>query len=257
MNTFSKVSLLVTASSALFLPACGSGGGEGKDYYVSVQSFRTGSKGFYFASSPSAEVYADPGGMFGRYYTLSEGFKNLIGVGANSDVAYEDDPRVGDDAGVYTRGSFNCGTPNVVDLGYYTSGGASGQGYLYIAFQGANGPSDDVAHFMGAANPNDVKVAGLNGTADNFWLVQDSASQILLVTLNGATIKIVMNFSTGLADVRLVVAAADDALSLQAGGNMNEPHVENTRTGEVYSVGGSAGEQVLVRRQTAFFAVDR
>lgn len=255
MNIFSKISLLLTASGALFLPACGGGGGDNQDYYVSVQGFRTGSKGFYISSSPSAEIFADPGGINGKWYSLSEGFTSLVGLGTNSDVAYENDPRTGDDGGVYTRGSVNVvnGDENVADVGYYTSGGSSGQGFLYVSFQGE--PSDDIAHFMGASNPTDVKVAGLGGNTTSFWVVQD-VSQLLLVSLNGATMKIVLDFSSGIAQVRLVVAAIEDTYELLPGqGNMNGDHV--SQGGNIYGVGGAASDQVLATRTTAFFAVDR
>ncbi len=243
MNTFSKISLLLTACSALFLPACGTGGGENNDYYVSVQKFRGGAKGFHISGSPSAEIFASAGGLNGGNFALTPSFKDTVALGMTEDSS--------DDESVYTRGSMNCGgSSDVVEMGYYTSGGASGQGFLYISFQDADGPSNNVIHFMGASTTDDVKMAGLTGTAAQFWDIPDISSTLIAST-QGTILKMGFNFSSGIADIRLIHGSATTAQRMQE--LMQD-------TGMTYEDAlaelMAESDQVLVIRATPFYAVE-
>lgn len=259
MNTFSEISLLLAASSALFLPACGGGGdGDNGDYYISVQTFKTGAKSFYLSASPSATIKADPGGILGEHFSLSGGFMDIFGTNFGQGTgAVEDGERsYGDDSGVYTRGSFrvNGHDGDLVDLGYYTVGGSSGQGYLYIAFQNDN-PSPAIAHFMGASMPEDVSIAGGGTSGGDYWVMPDEdARQLLIVSMRGAIMKIVFNFAAGHADVRLCVSTAykaDKDTSTEGGGNLNDHYDVNPDEDAI----NNGSEVVLSLRRMPFFAV--
>ncbi len=260
MNTFSKISLLLVASSALFLPACGGGGGGGgnSDYFISVQNFKTGAKGFYVSASPSATIKADPAGIIGNYFSLSQGFVDIFDTnfGQGTDAVEDGERSYGDDSGVYTKGSFtvNGSNSDPVDLGYYTVGGSSGQGYLYIAFQ-TDTPSSSIAHFMGASMPEDVTVAGGTNGGDYWVMPDEDARQLLIVSMNGAIMKIVFDFAAGYADVRLCVSSAykvgsDTDTGTEGGGNMNE-HYEAGADDAI----NNGSEVVLSLRRMPFFAV--
>lgn len=211
MKPISKIALPVVAMAAAFISSCG-GGGESQDYYVSVQQFENGSKGFRFLGSPSCDVYGDGSFAGDHSVSLKQGFVDqMTAVAENSSdndsdfkqsVEEERDKIIAtEDGGTIVNGWVSStGGNDRTQIAYYVEGGETGKGYLFVTFQSTLGASSDVIHLLGAITPQDIipqtsgSVSGEN---------QLSVSQAIISSTKGCVLRAVVDFNTGMAQLSL------------------------------------------------------
>ena len=196
---------------ALLVPACG-GGGEGQDYYVSVQQFESTAKGFRIIASSDVIVSNASGGGYGNYgddrHQAMEGFMEEIEAnGVRKDLPFDPDKKHTSTVvpGVCDMG----GTKTNVTIAYWVE--EENYGYMYITFQTPDGSAPKViASVLGCMTPSDI--IALNGKDMDLTVVID---QKILVSTVGCVMHIRFDFNSGVADVGLAYTDAklidDDA----------------------------------------------
>lgn len=208
MKPISKIAFPVAAMAAALISSCG-GGGEGQDYYVSIQQFENGSKAFRFIGSPSCDVYGNGGYVGDKKVSLQQGFRDMmtkdIGGGTTNsdfdDVVADNAEVIGDsDGGTIVEGGVTgAATTTPSHIAYYVAGGSSGKGYLYVTFQSSNGIPDAMIHLMGCTVPTDIIAANTGQTGVN--LIQ--VNQAVITSRQGCVVRAEVNFQSGMARLGL------------------------------------------------------
>ncbi len=238
---------------ALLVPACG-GGGEGQDYYASVQQFESGAKGFRIIATPSVDVYAT-GYFGGNKYELTEEFIGALTKNYedseegqqsqqdNSQAAREYmEGQAIDASGTIVQGVCGMGgTLTNVDIAYYVEGGKSGTGYMYMTFQTADGTAPRViANVLGAMTPDQV----IQFT-NNYLIVTVNPDQKILVSVAGCVMHILFDFNSGVANVGLAYNVASSTED------------DENLWGDINFASGPSVEKPALNCNRPFIAVDR
>ena len=216
MKPISKLALPVVTMAAALISSCGGGGGENHDYYVSVQQFETGSRGFRFMASPSTDVFGN--GSFldcSSHHDLKAAFMDLVKgydekegnvFGPLDPVESDKIQEQVETSGTVVSGvvSSNGTDRSPATIAYCVEGGPTGKGYLYITFEDGAGAPRFIINMLGAVVPQQVQLAFGHG-GNLSW----SSSQILgsstaiMVTLNGIILRVQVDFNSGVAHMEL------------------------------------------------------
>ena len=209
MKNSGKYGLALAALFGLLLPACGGGGSANSSTYISVRQFETGTKKFLFLATPSVEVYAtsfpDDSGSKGLTEAMKEGVKKLAGGGTEMSP-----PGLQESTGTVVRGVCSTGDAGHSNclIEYCVEGGETGRGYMVIYFA-ANDMSAGVVNAIGALLPDQV-IQFANGSVNT-----SSPDQTVLLSANGLTLAVTLDFSSGLATLSLTAkgGGGDDDFS--------------------------------------------
>lgn len=221
--------LLAAAACALSIPACG-GGGEDGGTYVSVRQFKMGGKSFLIDGSPTMTVMGGGGEEIGTLNSerASAMFKGFTSYGGGTGDKIVSDI---DDEGVYLA---NCtllfsgddvNTRISANVAYAVSGGSSGYGIMYISPQSlasAGSNSQETAaliNFLSAVTASQINANGT--TVYNNSVAFLNAKQVLILNLAGSTMRILYDFSRGMATVCLYYAATNDNVHVYIDANGN------------------------------------
>ena len=195
MKNSGKCGLALAALFGLLLPACGGGGDNGSNTYISVRQFETGTKKFHFLSSPSVEVYAvgfpDDSGR----RELTEAMAEEIAKLAGGEV-----PEGIESSGTIVRGMLTTGNNEEgnCDIAYVVAGGETGKGYMVLNFTQGDTPKG-VVNALGALLPD--QVIQFNGNNNTMEMV-DGGQQVV-PSQQGMNLCISFDFSSGLAILSL------------------------------------------------------
>ncbi len=233
MKPISKLALPVVTMAAALISSCGGGGGENHNYYVSVQQFETGSKGFRFMASPSTDVFGNGSFLDGPSLEIKTQFMDLIKgeYGQGDDSVFGPlDPIEPDKiqeqvetSGTVVEGvvSSNGTDKSPAMIAYCVEGGPTGKGYLYITFQDSqNGAPRFIINMMGAVLAQQVQMAYASGGNISWTAVLGGNNTAIMVTVHGVILRVQVDFNSGIAHMELCCQKID---TTESGGTFLEP----------------------------------
>ena len=204
MKNFGKYGLALAALFGLLLPACGGGGDNGSNTYISVQQFETGTKKFHFLTSPSVEVYAgrflDDGGRKPLTQAVLDEIVKLTG-GDGGKI-----PPGTESSGTLVQGTLTTGNNEEgnCDIAYVVAGGETGKGYMVLSFTQGETPVG-VVNALAALLPDQV----VQFTGDSNHLQMVETHQKVVPSQQGMNLGISFDFSSGLATLSLTGAEVE------------------------------------------------
>lgn len=193
--------LLAAAACALSIPACGGGGDDSGNTYISVSQFVAGGKAFKIFGSPSMRVFA-----FSRGVEMREGQANGILNGTGYGPATPDtqpSPEGEYEGRMNLEGyiQFDDSVGARATLSYGTYGGEAGMGVLEIlpqeGFDQSNGDlTRKMIHFLGGVSPADVQT-GTSSSGATMVIEDGVYLRYLLFSLAGCSYRVVIDFAAG------------------------------------------------------------
>lgn len=215
MKPISKLALPVVTMAAALISSCGGGGGENHDYYVSVQQFETGSRGFRFMASPSTDVFGNGSFLDGSsHHDLKAAFMELVkGYDRKEDNVFGPlDPIEPDKiqeqvetSGTVVNGvvSSNGTDKSPAMIAYCVEGGPTGKGYLYITFQDGAGAPKFIVNMLGAVLPSQVQLAFESGGNLSWTSSILGGNTAIMTTVYGIVLRVQVDFNSGVAHMEL------------------------------------------------------
>ncbi len=219
--------VLAAVACALSIPACGGGGDDSGNTYISVHQFAGGGKAFKIFGVPSMRVYAFGGGGSAMSKDQADNILNGSGYGPSA-PEYTASPQGAYEGKLNLTGAmaFEDGTTVQATLSYGTYGGETGTGVLEIlpqsGFDNSTGhETEQMIHFLGGVTRNDMNVSGTNLSGTVLQLNSDYP-RYLLFSLAGCSYRVVMDFSSGTLEFFLTYASSFEYAALGSSGQVLE-----------------------------------